>query len=103
MRLTTAVGAVLVAAGVGVLVAPTGAAGDFGQFTRCDSFRAPWDPRGWVDDGAKIVIGPFGAADVYCASWHGQLAAYQLDPWGNKHSLHQSYGTRFYFWEPATF
>ncbi|EME20463.1 hypothetical protein [Rhodococcus triatomae] len=114
MRLTVAASAVLVAVGVGVLVAPTATASDFGEFTRCDEwFRAPWDPRGWVDDDSRIVISPFGAANVYCASWHGWSAAYQLDPWGNKHTLHASYGfgssggttydAKFFVWDPAVF
>lgn len=105
-----AAGALAVALGC-VLTPPAGAQdfGDFGQYGPCsERFRLPWEPASAT---ANVVVSPFGTAEMYCASWHGVTAIYQLDPWGNKHritmatvdlgSINPPLG--FYVWDPATF
>lgn len=108
MKLVLVAAAGLAAALAGTLFAPTAAATGFGEYVRCESFRAPWDPQAWIRDGAgdKVVISPFGAAEVYCTSWHGMTAAFQLDPWGHRHQLDVPWlgplTNRVYVWNPAT-
>ncbi|WP_156042350.1 hypothetical protein [Rhodococcus sp. UNC363MFTsu5.1] len=100
----------IVAIGLGTVLAPTAAAvGGPGEYSRCESFRAPWDPQAWIRDGAsdKIVLSPFGAGEVYCTSWHGMTGGYQVDPWGNKHWLDTPWlgplTNKIYVWNPETF
>ncbi|WP_127948043.1 hypothetical protein [Rhodococcus spongiicola] len=88
------VAAVLLTVGMGIISAPTAAAEDTGtgglEWQPCsDRFRLPWEPATLTTDP---VLSPFGTADIYCKSWHGVTAVYQLDPSGNRHELVRSLG-----------
>ncbi|MGV9748376.1 hypothetical protein ACWDTG_26275 [Rhodococcus zopfii] len=95
---------------VSAVCAPTAAAQTAGYTEGpCgDEFRVPWSVDAWT--GAhKIVFSPFGTADIYCVSFHGQTSTYQVDTQGRKHLLNPSSGLvgalapNLYFWDPASY
>ncbi|RVW06146.1 hypothetical protein [Rhodococcus spongiicola] len=134
-RLGFVVAGVLLAVGMGTISAPTATAEELGfgmsTYEPCsDRFRLPWEPvPQWAPPAPwdpalykpNVVLSPFGTADIYCAAWKGFSSAYQVDPWGNRHTLDNQLGQMgsaasvsnvpfltwatlpFYVWDPETF
>lgn len=107
-KLLMAVAAGAMAASVSAALPATAAAQDIGlrELPCSAEFVQPWGPGAWSPP-QKVVFSPFGTADIHCTYFHGFVAAYQIDPWGNKHHLNITnlgpWSNYTYFWDPATF
>lgn len=95
---------IIVAIGLGLMIAPTANAQAVPDFQPCsDQFLNITDPGALTSD-KSVVISPFGTANIWCRGWHGFFDAYQVDPNGHEHGLlHLDYMyplSRFYFYNP---
>lgn len=97
------------ALGLGIVCAPAAAAQTAGYSeTECsEQFRVPWAADAWNGTN-KVAVSPFGTADIYCVSFHGQTDVYQLDDQGRKHDLGPLpviglLAPNVYFWNPVPF
>jgi hypothetical protein len=91
--------------GLGIALAPTASAQEYvpeAPFVSYSQyFVTPVQAEAWT--GSQLVtVSPFGADNIYCASWHGMRDCYQLDAEQRQHDLVQvsAISPRLYVYNP---
>ena len=96
--------------GLGLVCAPAATAqtAGYSELECSDQFRVPWAADAWNGTN-RVAISPYGTDGIYCVSFHGQTAEYQLDDHGRKHDLGPLpivgyyFAPKLYFWNPVSY